>query len=66
MKIFECPLQSSTQIVPFSATFAIVYGNMTQQYFGPVQLTLDEYLDLILEERSDETETTVDNDDGSM
>ena len=42
-----------------------LYGNMTQQYFGAVQLTLDEYIDLILEETSDETET-VDNDDVSM
>ena len=39
---------------------------MTQQYFGAVQLMLDEYLDLILEETSDGTETTVDDDDVPM
>ena len=40
-----------------------LYGKTTQQYFGVVQLMLDDYLYLILEETSDETETTVDNDD---
>ena len=54
-------------MVHFSATFAIVfYGNKTQQYLGAVQLTLDDYLDLIVEETSDETETTGDDDNVSM
>ena len=43
-----------------------LYRNKRQQYFGVVQLMPDEYLDLILDKTSDETETTVDNDDVSM
>ena len=33
-----------------------------QQYFGAVQLMLDEYLNLIVEQKSDKTQTTSDND----
>ena len=40
--------------------------NKTQQYLGAVQLMLDEYHDLILDETSEETETTADDDDVSM
>ena len=39
-----------------------LYGNKTQQYFEAVQFMLDEYLNLIVEETSDKTETTSDND----
>ena len=53
-------------MVHFSVTFAIVFMEIRQQYFGAVQLMLDEYLDSILDETSNETETTVDDDDVSM
>ena len=36
-----------------------------KQYFGAIQLTLDEYLDLVVEGTSDETATTS-NDEESM
>ena len=35
---------------------------MLPQYFGAVQLMLDEYLNLIVEETSDKTETASDDD----
>ena len=67
MKIFEIPVaEFYTNGAFLSNIFNCLYGNKTQQYFGAVQLTLDDYLDLIVEETSDETETTVDDDDVSM
>ena len=67
MKIFEMPTAEFYTNGAFLSNICnCLYRNKTQQYFGAVQLTLDEYLDLILEETSDETETTVDNDDVSM
>ena len=67
MKIFEIPISEFyTNGAFLSNTCNCFYRNKTQQYFGAVQLMLDEYLDLILDEASDETETTVDEDDVSM
>ena len=33
-----------------------------QQYFGAIQLTLDEYFDLVMEGTSNETSTTTDDE----
>ena len=67
MKIFELPVaEFYTNGAFLSSICNCLYGNKTQQYFGAVQLMLDEYLDLIVEETSDEAESTVDNDDVSM
>ena len=67
MKIFEMPIAELYTNGAFLSNICnCLYGNKTQQYFGVVQLMLDEYLDLILDETSDETETTVDNDDVSI
>ena len=67
MKIFEMPVvEFYTNGAFLSNTCNCLYGNKTQQYFQAVQLMLDDYLDLILEETSDETETTSDDDDVSM
>ena len=62
MKIFEMPIaEFYTNGAYLSNICNCLYRNKTQQYFGALQLTLDEYLDLILQETRDETETTVDN-----
>ena len=67
MKIFEMPVAEFYTNGAFLSNICnCLYGNKTQQYFGAVQLMQDEYLDLILDETSDETETTVANDDVSM
>ena len=67
MKIFEMPIaEFYTNDAFLSNICNCLYRNKTQQYFGAVQLMLDEYLNLILEETSDETETTVDDNDVSM
>ena len=67
MKIFEMPIAEFYMNGAFLSNICnCLYGNKTQQYFGAVQLMLDEYLDLILDETSNETETTADNDDVSM
>ena len=67
MKIYEMPIaEFYTNGAFLSNICSCLYGNKTQQYFGAVQLVLDEYLDLILEETSDETETTIHDDDVSM
>ena len=67
MKIFEMPIAEFYTNGAFLSNICnCLYGNKTQQYFGAVQLTLDKYLDMIQEETSDETETTVDNDNVSM
>ena len=39
-----------------------LYGNKTQQYFGDIQLTLDEYFDLVVEGTSNEKSTTTDDE----
>ena len=63
MKVFEMPVvEYYTNGAFLSNICNCLYGNKTQQYFGAVQLMLDEYLDLIVEETSDETETTSDDD----
>ena len=67
MKIFEMPIaEFYTNGAILSNICNFLYGNKTQQYFVAVQLTLDEYLDLILDETSDKTETTDDDDDISI
>ena len=67
MKIFDMPVAEFYTNGAFLSNICNChYRNKTQQYFGAVQLMLDEYLDLMLEETSDETETRVDNDDVSM
>ena len=56
MKIFEFPVaEFSTNGAFLSNICNCLYRNKTQQYFGAVQLMIDEYLDLILDETSDET-----------
>ena len=67
MKIFEMPVaEFYTNSAFLSNICNCLYGNKIQQYFGAVQLMLDDYLDLIVEETSDETETTIDDDKVSM
>ena len=67
MKIFEMPVAEFYTNGAFLSNICnCLYGNKTQQYFGAVQLTLDDYLDLIVEETSNETETTIDDDNISM
>ena len=67
MKIFEMPVvEFYTNGLFLSNICNCLHGNKTQQYFGAVQLMLDDYLYLIAEETSDETETTSDDDDVSM
>ena len=66
MKIFEMLAEFYTNGAFLSNICNCLNRNKTQQYFGAVQLMLDEYLDLILDETSDETETAVDDDDVSM
>ena len=66
MKTFEMPVaELYTNSAFISNICNCLYGNKTQHYFGAVQLTLDDYLNLI-EETSDERESTVDNDNVSM
>ena len=67
MKMFEMPVAELYTNGAFLSNICnCLYGNKTQQYFGAVQLTLDEYLDLILDETSNKTETKADDDDVSM
>ena len=67
MKIFEMPIAEFYTNGEFLSNICnCLDGNKTQQYFGAVQLMLDEYLDLILDETSDKTEITADNNNVSM
>ena len=67
MKIFAIPVAEFYTDGAFLSNICnCLYRNKTQQYFGVVQSMLDDYLDLIVEETSNETETTIDNDDVSM
>ena len=64
IKIFEMPVAEYYTNGTFLSNICnCLYGNKTQQYFGPIQLTLDEYLDLVVEETSDETATTSDDEE---
>ena len=66
MKMFEMPVaEFYTNSAFLSNICNCIYGNKTQQYFGAVQLMLDDYLDLIVEETSDETKTASDDDNVS-
>ena len=63
MKIFKMPVAEFYTYGAFLSNICnCLYGNKAQQYFEAVQLMLDEYLNLIVEETSDKTETTSDND----
>ena len=63
MKIFKIPVAEFYTNGAFLSNICnCLYGTKTQQYFGAVQLMLDEYLNLIVEETSDKTETTSDDD----
>ena len=67
MKIYEMPIAEFYMHGAFLSNICnCLYGNKTQQYFEAVQLMLDEYLDLILDETSNKTEATADDDDISM
>ena len=67
MKIFEMPFAEFYTNGAFLSNICnCLYGNKTQQYFGAVQLMLDDYLDLKVEDTSDETECTIENDNISM
>ena len=64
MKIFEMPVADYYMNGTFLSNICnCLYGNKTQQYFGAIQLTLDEYLDLVVEGTSDETATTSDDEE---
>ena len=63
MKIFEMPVGEFYTIGTFLSYICnCLYGNKTQQYFGAVQLTLDEYFDLVMEGTSDKTSTNTDDE----
>ena len=64
MKIFEMPAgEFYTNGAFLSNICNCLYGNKTQQYFGAVQLTLDEYFDLVVAGTSDKTSTTTDDEE---
>ena len=63
MKICEMPVgKFYTNGAFLSNKCNCLYGNKTQQYFEAIQLTLDEYFDLVMEGTSDETSTTTDDE----
>ena len=63
IKIFKMPVAEFYTNGAFLSNICnCLYGNKTQQYFGAVQFMLDECLNFIVEETSDKTETTSDND----
>ena len=63
MKIFEMPVgEFYTNGAFLSNICNCLYGNKTQQYFGAIQLTTDEYFDLVMEGTSDETSTTTEDE----
>ena len=67
MKIFEMPVgEFYTNGMFLSNICNCLYGNKTQQYFGALQLTLDEYFDLVVEGTSDETSTTTDDEESTQ
>ena len=64
MKIFEMPVGKFYTNGTFLSNICnCLYGNKTQQYFRAIQLTLDEYFDLVVEGTSDETSTTTDDEE---
>ena len=63
MKIFEMPVgEYYTNGAFLSNICNCLYGNKMQQYFGALQLSLDEYFDLVVEGTDDESSTTTDDD----
>ena len=63
MKIFEMPVgEYYTNGAFLSNICNCLYGNKTQQYFGARQLSLDEYLDLVVEGTGENSSTTTDED----
>ena len=64
MKSFEMPVgEFYTNGAFLSNICNCLYGNKTQQYFGAIQLTLDEYFDFVVEGTSDKTSTTTDDEE---
>ena len=64
MKILEMPVGEFYMNGAFLSNFCnCLYGNKTQQYFGAVQLSLDEYFDLVVAETSDEISTTTNDEE---
>ena len=62
MKIFEMPVgEFYTNRAFLSNICNCLYGNKTQ-YFGALQLSLDEYLDLVVEGTGEDSSTTTDED----
>ena len=63
MKIFEMPVgEYYTNGAFLSNICNCLYGNKTQQCFGALQLSLDEYLDLVVEGTGEDSSTTTDED----
>ena len=63
MKIFEMPVgEFYTNGAFLSNICNCLYGNKMQQYFGALQLSLDEYFDLVVEGTGDDSSTTTDDD----
>ena len=66
MKIFEMPVgEFYTNGAFLSNICNCLYGNKMQQYFGAVQLTLDEYSDLVVAETSDKTSSTTNDEEST-
>ena len=64
MKIFEMPVTEYYMNGAFLSNICnCLYGNKTQQYFGAIQLSRDEYLDLVVDRTSEETATTSDEEE---
>ena len=62
MKIFEMPIGKFYTNGAFLSNICnCLYGNKNQQYLGAIQLSLDEYFDLVMEGTSNETSTTTDD-----
>ena len=67
MKIFEMPVcKFYTNGAFLSNRCNCLYGNKTKQYFRAIQLTVDEYFDLVVEGTSDKTSTTTDDKESML
>ena len=63
MKIFEMPVGDFYTNGAFLSNICnCLCGNKTQQYFGALQLSLDEYFDLVVEGTVDDSSKTTDDD----
>ena len=64
MKIFEMPVGEFYMNGAFLSNICnCLYGNKMQQYFGAIQLTLDEYFDLVVAETCNNTSTTTNDEE---